>query len=131
MNVIKKLFFVVLCYAFVGCVNEAVQPKDIGTGLKWTSAELQGSTWELVDNYRIENMSFYANGYLPITLGVKTQSGSTIMAPVFHWSIDDDGALVITDTKKNLYEKLYKVEVDDRRVTVKLNGKIQVYDKLK
>lgn len=131
MSVIKKLWLIILCYAFVGCAHDTAQKQDVSTGLKWTTDELQGATWELVDNYRIENMSFYANGYLPITLGVKTPTGSTIMAPVFHWSIDSEGALVITDTKNNIYEKLYKVEVDDRRVTVKLNGKIQVYDKLK
>jgi hypothetical protein len=129
MRIILKIGIALLCCALIGCASESAQ-KNVGTGLKWTTAELEGSTWQLIDADRIENMSFYPNGYLPITLGIKLPTGSTIMAPIFYWHIDSDGALVIVDNKKRTYEKLYKVEADDRRVTVQRDGKIQVYDKL-
>lgn len=130
MRVILKIAITLFCCTLIGCANESAQ-KNVGTGLKWTTAELEGGTWQLIDADRIENMSFYPNGYLPITLGIKSPTGPTIMAPIFYWHIDNDGALVIVDNKKRVYEKLYKVEVDDHRVTVQRDGKIQVYDKLK
>jgi hypothetical protein len=131
MRATKNLSIIIFCCAFIGCANNAPKNAQTATDLKWTAEELEGSTWQLIDDSRIENMSFYPNGFLPITLGVKTTSGSTIRAPIYRWAIADDGALVITDNKNNTVEKLYKVEADDRRVAVKLNGRVQVYDKLK
>lgn len=132
MGVIKKLFVMMLCCTLISCAHKAAQTQTqhSPSGLKWTAAELEGKTWQLVDYDTIENMNFYPKGYLPITLGVKSTTGSTIMAPIFHWSIDEDGGLVITDNKKRIYKKIYKVEDDPYRVTVKVNGKIQHYDKL-
>lgn len=131
MRATKNLSIIIFCCAFIGCANNAPQNAQPATGLAWTKEELEGSTWQLIDDRRVANMSFYPNGFLPITLGVKTASGSTIRAPIYRWSIADDGALVITDNNNNVFEKLYKVEADEKRVAVKSNGSVQVYDKLK
>lgn len=95
---------------------------------KWSAAELLGSTWQLQDGNQIENMAFYPNGFLPITLGVQSPTGPVIMAPVFHWAVDGDGVLVISDHQGKLYKKIYKISVTPERITVNVNGQTQIYN---
>ena len=90
----------------------------------WSSKEIVGYTYKLIDDKSYESLAFDDNGMVALTAG---QKGGPLMSPLWFWKIDDKGTLIISDSDGKERIVLNLVEIKNNKITVLNNNKTLVY----
>ena len=107
MKIVGLLLFACLS---AGCLSTS---DKYASASRWTTAELVGNTFTLVDATRYAQYTFQENGNAIATIG---QIDGPVAGPVMRWHITRAGALVISDEASQII--WIKKERDKDRVVV-------------
>ncbi len=116
---------------FIGCATAFAGPGDKPTPkVEWTRAEVAGYELKLMDDQRICDLVFDEKGYAAATLGKKC---GLINAPVFHWRIDADGVLVLSELGDagRVWFRVKNVKLGNDRAEVERDGHRETFSRAK
>ena len=124
MTRLGMILALVYVLSFVGCATPDGSSKPLG----WRASEVDNLKIALISDPYVEEIYFWANGFVGMTLGKRDEY---LTAPLFKWNIDEDGVLIVANGNGQIYQAMKKISLDDRKLVVEVDGKRQVYERLK
>ncbi len=133
MNKPHILIFLAVA-GFCGCGSAAVPPATVRNPTGWSTAVLVGWKYTGESETSITSSYFDPDGMNPVTIISKGKSSSKDdpngapsdpMFPMFYWSIDRDGVLLISKSERpeDAFQRWELVSLEDSSANVLINGK--------
>lgn len=95
--------------------------------MPWKEAMIRGASFNSVPDEGILYLGFSAKGnHVAATIGDRKQA---IVAPLWYWTIEKNGALLLTDYSGNKQATLDLFEYSPRKVVVRIRGEIIQYER--
>ncbi len=124
-----RALLIVYCLAALGCEqNHSLKPTQFDG---WKDSDILGKCLISRFDGGVEKKRFHADGTVYITL---LKDGDAPVAPIFYWTIDDEGYLYIgidelsdlSKTKDQMHSgyKSRLISRDNDKLTVEVNGKV-------
>jgi hypothetical protein len=112
---LKKISVLILLF-LLGCSDKAAAPamEKSPRSLSWEQFQVPSSNWRHEEKGSIENLSFYANGDVHLTLGTK----DALVAPAFYWRIEGDKLLVCQTQQGKAMFSYRSPRIDGNQLTV-------------